>query len=130
TKRDRSSDVYTYHITKKDDSLLEKGDDIKHLTINQEGTVLEQTGKNEYLVQVGMNKLKAKRKDLEKVNNQKKETEQVSRIKRTRPSIKPELDLRGVRYEDAMREIENYLDNAILSGFPQVSIIHGKGTGA
>lgn len=116
--------------TKKDDSLLEKGDDIKHLTINQEGTVLEQTGKNEYLVQVGMIKLKAKRKDLEKVNNQKKETEQVSRIKRTRPSIKPELDLRGVRYEDAMREIENYLDNAILSGFPQVSIIHGKGTGA
>src|SRR5690625_6369461 len=59
-----------------------------------------------------------------------KEAEQVSRIKRTRPSIKPELDLRGVRYEDAMREIENYLDNAILSGFPQVSIIHGKGTGA
>src|SRR5699024_4378966 len=99
-------------------------------TINQEGTVLEQTGKNEYLVQVGMIKLKAKRKDLEKVNNQKKETEQVSRIKRTRPSIKPELDLRGVRYEDAMREIENYLDNAILSGFAQVSIIHGKGTGA
>src|SRR5699024_4497025 len=43
--------------TKKDDSLLEKGDDIKHLTINQEGTVLEQTGKNEYLVQVGMIKL-------------------------------------------------------------------------
>src|SRR5699024_10278741 len=90
----------------KDDTLLEKkGDDIKHLTINQEGTVLEQTGKNEYLVQVSMIKLKAKRKDLEKVNNQKKETEQVSRIKRTRPSIKPELDLRGVRYEDAMREI-------------------------
>src|SRR5699024_6696844 len=116
--------------TNKDDSLLEEGDDIKHLTINQEGTVLEQTGNNEYLVQVGMIKLKAKRKDLEKVNNQKKETEQVSRIKRTRPSIKPELDLRGVRYEDAMREIENYLDNAILSGFPQVSIIHGKGTGA
>src|SRR5690625_7458734 len=77
-----------------------------------------------------MIKLKAKRKDLEKVNNQKKETEQVSRIKRTRPSIKPELDLRGVRYEDAMREIENYLDNAILSGFPQGSIIHEKGTGA
>src|SRR5699024_12155416 len=82
------------------------------------------------LDQVGMNKLNAKRKDLKKVNNQKKEREQVSRIKRTRPSIKPELDLRGVRYEDGMREIENYLDNAILSGFPQVSIIHGKGTGA
>src|SRR5690625_5751049 len=51
--------------TKKEDSLLEKGDDIKHLTINQEGTVLEQTGKNEYLVQVGMIKLKAKRRSEE-----------------------------------------------------------------
>src|SRR5699024_12767229 len=59
-----------------------------------------------------------------------KETHQVSRNKRKRPSIKPELELRGVRYEDAMREIENYLDNAILSGFPQASIIYGKGTGA
>lgn len=116
--------------TKVDDTLLEAGDDIKHLSINQEGTVIEQTGKNEYLVQVGMIKLKAKRKDLEKVKNKDKEVEQVTRIKRTSPSVKPELDLRGVRYEDAMRQIENYLDSAILSGFPQVSIIHGKGTGA
>src|SRR5699024_2866461 len=54
--------------TKKDDSLLEKGDDIKHLTINQEGTVLEQTGKNEYLVKVGMIKIKTKINDIERVN--------------------------------------------------------------
>src|SRR5699024_12564632 len=77
-----------------------------------------------------MIKIKSKRINLEQVNKQKKETEQVRRIKPTRPSIKPELDLRGVRYEDAMREIENYLDNAILSGFTQVSIINGKGTEA
>lgn len=116
--------------SKVDDTLLKPGDDIKHLTINQEGSVIEQTSKNEYLVQVGMIKLKAKRKDLQKIKNKDMEVGQVTRINRTSPSVKPELDLRGVRYEDAIRQVENYLDSAILSGLPQVSIIHGKGTGA
>ena len=92
--------------SKADDTLLKPGDDIKHLTINQEGTVIEQTGKNEYLVQVGMIKLKAKRKDLQKIKNKDKEVEQVTRINRTSPSVKPELDLRGIRYEDAIRQVE------------------------
>ena len=113
-----------------DDTVLNPGDDIKHLLINQEGTLIEQTGKNEYLVQVGMIKLKAKRKDLQKIKNKEKEVEQVTRISRSTPSVKPELDLRGVRYDDAMIQIEQYLDSAILSGYPLVSIIHGKGTGA
>ncbi len=124
------SEKQTKKQKKVDDVTLEIGDDIKHLSINQEGTVIEKTGKNEYLVQIGMIKLKAKRKDLQKIKNKEIEVEQVTRIKRTSPSVKPELDLRGIRYEDAMIKIENYLDSAILSGFPQVSIIHGKGTGA
>lgn len=113
-----------------DDGTLNVGDDIKHLSINQEGTVIEQTGKNEYLVQVGMIKLKAKRNNLQKIKSKSQEVEQVTRFKRTSPSVKPELDLRGVRFDDAILKIENYLDSAILAGFPQVSIIHGKGTGA
>jgi len=38
--------------------------------------------------------------------------------------------LRGKRYEDAMLEVDRYLDEALLAGFNQVYIIHGKGTGA
>ena len=41
-----------------------------------------------------------------------------------------ELDLRGERYEDALARVEKYLDDALLSNYHQVSIIHGKGTGA
>lgn len=41
-----------------------------------------------------------------------------------------ELDLRGERYEDALARTEKYLDDALLSNFHQVHIIHGKGTGA
>lgn len=132
---DAQPHLTTKHNSKKqakniDEGKLKPGDDIKHMSINQEGTVIEETGKNEYLVQVGMIKLKAKRKDLQKIEIKNKEVEQVTRIKRTSSSVKPELDLRGIRFEEAMIKIENYLDSAILSGFSQVSIIHGKGTGA
>lgn len=47
-----------------------------------------------------------------------------------RQTIKMELDLRGERYEDALQRLESYLDQALLSNYSQVTIIHGKGTGA
>jgi len=40
-----------------------------------------------------------------------------------------ELDLRGMRGETAIYEVEKYLDKAIMLGFPYVKIIHGKGDG-
>jgi DNA mismatch repair protein MutS2 len=44
--------------------------------------------------------------------------------------VNSELDLRGQMAEEALRELDQYLDRAVLAGFKQVSIIHGKGTGA
>ncbi len=41
-----------------------------------------------------------------------------------------QLDLRGKRYEEALNEVDQYLDAAILAGYPQVTIVHGKETGA
>jgi DNA mismatch repair protein MutS2 len=40
-----------------------------------------------------------------------------------------ELDLRGMRGEDAIYEVEKYLDKSIMLGFPYIKIIHGKGDG-
>ncbi|MCL2856997.1 MAG: endonuclease MutS2 [Oscillospiraceae bacterium] len=39
------------------------------------------------------------------------------------------VSLRGMRFEEAMLELERFLDNAVLSGLPSVTVIHGKGTG-
>ena len=39
-------------------------------------------------------------------------------------------DLRGERYEQALYRLRQYLDAALLSNHPMVTIIHGKGTGA
>ena len=41
-----------------------------------------------------------------------------------------ELDLRGIRVDDGLAQLDNYLDAAYVSGLPFVRIIHGKGTGA
>ena len=44
-------------------------------------------------------------------------------------SFNAELDLRGMRGENALHEVEKYLDKSIMMGFPFIKIIHGKGDG-
>ncbi|SET43771.1 DNA mismatch repair protein MutS2 [Oceanobacillus limi] len=110
---------------------LHPGDEIKLLTVNQNGTVLEKISEKEYLVQVGIMKVKAKRKDLQKVGKKKQQIEKpLATIKGSNYHVKTELDLRGERYENALHQLEKYIDDAILAGYSKVSIIHGKGTGA
>ena len=36
----------------------------------------------------------------------------------------------GMRYEEAMRVVDKFLDDALMLGYPSVRIIHGMGTGA
>lgn len=45
-------------------------------------------------------------------------------------SISPELDLRGMRVDEALEAVDKYIDNAVLGALPTARIIHGKGTGA
>ena len=40
------------------------------------------------------------------------------------------LDLRGMRADQALAEVERFLDKALLAGFSEVEIVHGRGTGA
>ncbi|RZM23661.1 MAG: endonuclease MutS2, partial [Pedobacter sp.] len=40
-----------------------------------------------------------------------------------------ELDLRGMRGDNALHEVEKYLDKSIMLGFPFIKLIHGKGDG-
>lgn len=110
---------------------IQVGDEIKLLTLDQAGTVAEQLNDNEFLVQIGAMKVKAKQDNLQLIKH--KETtspKPVTTVDAFHTAVKPELDLRGERYEEAMIQLERYMDDVLLAGYPQVTIIHGKGTGA
>ncbi len=51
----------------------------------------------------------------------------TSRMER---SAATDLDLRGMTVEEALLEVDRFLDNAVLCGLERVTLIHGKGTGA
>ncbi|WP_160722095.1 endonuclease MutS2 [Bacillus sp. USDA818B3_A] len=107
------------------------GDEVKVLTFGQRGTLVERVSDNEWQVQIGILKMKVKEKDLEYLSTPKQvETKPMAIVKGRDTLVKLELDLRGERYEDALMKVEKYIDDALLSSYPRVSIIHGKGTGA
>ncbi|ADU31420.1 endonuclease MutS2 [Evansella cellulosilytica] len=107
------------------------GDEVKVLSFDQKGHIVEQVNDKEYFVQLGMMKMKVKADDIQYMSSPKQlEKQSLSTVRGKDSHVKTELDLRGERYDSAMMEVEKYLDDAVLAGYHQVSIIHGKGTGA
>ncbi|MBX9973271.1 endonuclease MutS2 [Cytobacillus firmus] len=111
--------------------VFEAGDEVKVLSFGQKGHLLEKVSDNEWQVQIGILKMKVAEKDLEYIKSPKPvETKPVATVKGKDFHVSLELDLRGERYENALLRVEKYIDDALLAGYPRVSIIHGKGTGA
>ncbi len=117
------------------------GDKVRLKSLNTQG-VITTLGEEEAEVQVGMLRVRARLSDLTPISatqNQPETGQQPdSRKIATRVSSDPstytaspgiEVDLRGKRAEDALEDLERYLDAAYLAGLPFVRIIHGKGTG-
>jgi DNA mismatch repair protein MutS2 len=96
------------------------------------GEVLE-IQKNEVEVQLEHIKIKVKLRDLQKVSSQ-IEVNQNHKIKAEllgkKSYFEPKIDIRGLRYEDALIELEQFLDEALLTNSVELRIIHGRGTGA
>lgn len=110
---------------------LKPGDEVKVLSFDQKGQLLEQVSDHEWQVQIGILKMKVKEKDLLYIKSEKTvEARPMATIKGKDFHVNLELDLRGERFEDALVRVEKYIDDALLAGYPRVSVIHGKGTGA
>ena len=110
---------------------LTQGDEVKVLSYGQKGVLLDKVSESEWSVQIGILKMKVHESDLEYMKPEKqKQTVAMTNVKGRDTYVKLELDLRGERYEDAVMRAEKYIDDAVLSNYHQVSIIHGKGTGA
>ncbi|WP_312111402.1 endonuclease MutS2 [Brevibacillus reuszeri] len=110
---------------------IKVGDEVMVTSFGQKGTVLEKAGNDEFLVQIGIMKMKVKREDMHVQNTmqQKPQAAPYTSVKRRSDNIKMDLDLRGYNVEDGIREIDQFLDDALLAGLHSVSIIHGHGTG-
>ncbi len=107
------------------------GDEVKVISFNQKGHLLEKVGSKDWQVQMGIMKMKVNEADLEYVSRPKPvETKPLATVKGKDYHVSLELDLRGERFENALVRVEKYIDDALLAGYPRVSIIHGKGTGA
>ncbi|MDP1391948.1 endonuclease MutS2 [Lysinibacillus capsici] len=106
------------------------GDEVKVLSYGQRGTLLEKVSNTEWVVQMGILKMKISDSDLEYIKPEKEPVLRTAGVKNRNSHVKLELDLRGERYEDAIVRTEKYIDDALLSNYGRVSIIHGVGTGA
>ncbi|HHV77279.1 MAG TPA: endonuclease MutS2 [Syntrophothermus lipocalidus] len=112
---------------------LNPGAYVEIRSIGRRGYILEgPNDKNEVVVQVGILKLTVPRDDVvlttppEEEMARRKSHAFLEKAKR----ISPELDLRGLTADDAVFEVERYIEDAYLAGLEKVRIIHGKGTGA
>lgn len=120
-------------VSSKEIKDLKHGDDVKVVTLNQDGTVVSvDKKKKEALVQIGIMKMTLPFKSLKQIEKDKKST--VTKTTRKIISeksgrVKGEVDLRGLNLEEAIIEMDKYLDDACVAGLETVTIIHGIGTG-
>lgn len=109
------------------------GDDIIVLSYGQRGTLTNQLKDGRWEAQVGLIKMTLEEKEFDLVQAQQEapvKKKQVNVIKRASGrGPQARLDLRGKRYEEAMNELDAFIDQALLNNMAQVDIIHGIGTG-
>lgn len=114
-----------------DNRNLEVGDDVYITSYDQYGTISRILKDNQYEVSIGNMSVKLAKKELTKVktitNQQPKEIN--FSFRKSKATISMTLDLRGKRYEDAKEALDKYIDDLVVVGLKQATIIHGYGTG-
>ena len=131
-EKDLSENLLKVKSNKPPKNLL-IGETVEILSLNQFGTVLNLPDENGNVnVQVGIMKVNVPLSTLKRTKDGKKAEVQVKAkniIKSKSKTIKNEIDLRGETLDEALLDLDKYLDDAYIAGLKEVYIIHGKGTG-
>ncbi len=111
---------------------LRKGDWIKLIDSETIGQVIE-LAKDNVILAIGDLRSVVKLKRVEKISN-KSVPKEIRKshghdLTESFSTFNPELDLRGRRGDEALYEMEKYLDRAVMLGLASLKIIHGKGDG-
>jgi DNA mismatch repair protein MutS2 len=123
---------------------VQVGDQVRVRSLGQPGAVVAAANaRGEVEVQVGAMRMRVAASNLERLSKRKARAEAgasaggsaypqlvtlPSRDEATAPEL--QLDLRGWRVEDALGEVDSYLNDAAMTGMSSVRLLHGKGTGA
>jgi DNA mismatch repair protein MutS2 len=111
---------------------LEVGDWVRIDDTGSEGEILEITKNNSLIIALGSLRTVVKSNRVSKLKSKEKSKAVKRRSVLSSESIAdfhPEVDVRGMRTEDALSKIELVLDRAVMIGYPSLKIIHGKGDG-
>lgn len=117
------------------------GEEVMVVSLMQKGIVTKEADKNGLVeVRMGIMPMKVKLADLQKVKeetivspqkvNKTTSKGKISYNLQKTQTISTEVDVRGLMVDEAWPVVDKYLDDAYLAGLKQVTIIHGKGTGA
>ena len=117
---------------------LKTGDRVFVKTLGSEAEVISiDEKKNIIQVQSGMIKMKASVSDLRLIGSKKEPKRQVGGMRTVHTgssnataSSNSSIDLRGTTVEEAMLDLDKFIDGVLRTGLNQITIIHGKGTGA
>ena len=122
-----------------DPDKIKKGDSVRVLSMGVKGIVNTlPDAKGNLYVQCGILRSQVNIKDLELIDEAEVFTEgskfkggNTSKIRMSKSFAVPtEINLLGKRVDEAIAELDKYLDDAYLAHLPSVRIVHGKGTGA
>jgi len=105
------------------------GDRVKVIPYQRQGVVNRHMKDDEYEVQMGVLKVTVKEDDLEFKGGPKTvEKEPVKTQTVTKKDVKVELDLHGMRYQEAMDQLDKFVDDCLLNNLEFAYIVHGIGT--
>jgi DNA mismatch repair protein MutS2 len=108
---------------------LRAGATVAVQSLGQQGTVLSLSD-GEAEVQIGQFKMRVPTDDLQMLGRKQREPERTVQVQAARAAPPLEMDVRGWRADEAVREIDQYLHDSYMHGQGTIRIVHGKGTGA
>mgnify|MGYP003292048152 CR=1 FL=1 len=110
---------------------IKVGDDVYVIPYDQYGVVQKKLKDNSYEISIGNISMKLNREELKLVKSQvvEKPKDSFVSFSKSKVNVSMTLDLRGKRYEEASDLLDKYIDDLLLVGMKQATIIHGYGTG-
>ncbi len=115
---------------KLNNTAIQVGDVVNVIPFQRNGIVMKSLGSGNFQIQMGTISSIFHQNSLEFTGKKDAKVDQSKVVVRRTSNTKIELDLRGVRFEEAMTMLDKFIDDCLISNLEFAYIIHGYGTGA